>query len=142
MKTGTDSLENFWEVNSSSSFDKLALDTFNLQYKRNTVYRSFCNLINRIPCDVKKVEDIPYLPISFFKSKQVVSFQEKPKGYFSSSKTSGLVPSKHFYRNLEDYTKSFSIGFGNIYGKFSDYVFFSTPSFIHESKRIFIDFYG
>ena len=141
MKTGTASLENFWEVNSSSSFDKLALDTFNLQYKKNTVYRSFCNLINRSPCDVKKVEDIPYLPISFFKSKQVISFQEKPKGYFSSSKTSGLVASKHFYRNLEDYTKSFSTGFGNIYGKFSDYVFLALlPSYMNRkgSSLIFM----
>ena len=83
MITNPPSIENFWEVNSSSSFEKLALDTFNLQYKKNTVYRSFCSLINRSPCDIKKVEDIPHLPISFFKSKKVVSYSKEPIGFFS-----------------------------------------------------------
>ena len=117
MITSSPSIENFWEVNSSSSFEKLALDTFFLQYKKNTVYRSFCSLINRSPCDIKKVEDIPHLPISFFKSKKVVSYSREPIGFFSSSKTSGLVSSKHFYRNLNDYIKSFTKGFENFYGK-------------------------
>tara|TARA_A100001011_G_scaffold100447_1_gene105838 strand:- start:7355 stop:8347 length:993 start_codon:yes stop_codon:yes gene_type:complete len=139
MITNPLSFENFWEVNSSLSFEKLALDIFNLQYKKNTVYRSFCDLINRNPCDVKKVEDIPHLPISFFKSKKVVSFEKEPKGYFSSSKTSGLVPSKHFYRNLEDYTNSFTKGFENFYGKFSNYVFLALlPSYTEQKNSSLI----
>ena len=76
MKTGTASLENFWEVNSSWSFDKLALDTFNLQYKRNTVYRSFCNLINTIKKhDVELVVMAGWMKI--MSSKFVNAFKNK-----------------------------------------------------------------
>ena len=139
MITNPPTIENFWEVNSSSSFEKLALDTFNLQYKKNTVYRSYCSLINRSPCDIKKVEDIPHLPISFFKSKKVVSYNKEPIGFFSSSKTSGLVSSKHFYRNLNDYIKSFTKGFENFYGKFSNYVFLGLlPSYIEQKNSSLI----
>jgi len=139
MITNTPSFEKFWEVNSSSSFEKLALDIFNLQYKKNTIYRSFCSLINISPCDIKKVEDIPHLPISFFKFKKVVSYDKKPTGYFSSSKTSGSIPSKHFYRSLEDYTKSFTKGFENFYGRFSDYVFLALlPSYIRQKNSSLI----
>ena len=139
MINNRSSFENFWEVNSSSSFEKLAFDTFNLQYEKNTVYRSFCSLINISPCDIKKVEDIPHLPISFFKSKKVISFEKEPMDYFSSSKTSGLEPSKHFYRNLEDYTKSFTKGFENFYGKFSNYVFLGLlPSYTERKNSSLI----
>ena len=139
MITNPPSFENFWEVDSSSSFEKLALNLFKFQYKKNTVYRSFCNLINRSPCDIKKVEDIPHLPISFFKSKKVFSNDIEPTGYFSSSKTSGSVPSKHYYRNLEDYIKSFTKGFKNFYGKFSDYVFLALlPSYTKQKNSSLI----
>ena len=139
MNTNPAYFENFWEVNSSSSFEKLALNIFNLQYKKNTVYRSFCNLINRSPCDIKKVEDIPYLPISFFKSKKVFSYEREPTGFFSSSRTSGSIPSKHYYQNLGYYTKSLTRGFENFYGKFSDYVFLALlPSYRNQKNSSLI----
>lgn len=134
-------LGNFWEVDSKSSFKALALATFKLQYQKNSVYRSFCDLINRNPSDVSAIEEIPHLPISFFKSKQVVSFDDELRNYFSSSATTGVVPSKHFYRNLTDYSISFTHGFENIYGKISDYVFLALlPSYMERkgSSLIFM----
>ena len=125
------SCDNFWEIKSKSDFEKSALATFNFQYKNNPVYRSFCDLINKNLCEIKTVEEIPHLPISLFKSRKVVSFQEEPSGYFVSSSTSGLLPSKHFYRNFDDYSKSFAKNFENMYGKFSDYVILALlPSYI------------
>ena len=125
------SCDNFWEIKSKSDFEKHALATFNFQYKNNPVYRSFCDLINKNLCEIKTIEEIPHLPISLFKSRKVVSFQEEPSGYFVSSSTSGLLPSKHFYRNFDDYSKSFSKNFENMYGKFSDYVILALlPSYI------------
>ncbi len=126
-----DNLENFWEINSRSNFDALALKTFAFQYQNNYVYRSFCDLINCNPVDVVKFEDIPYLPISFFKSKRVCSFREDKAKYFSSSATKGESPSKHFYRHLEDYKMSFRKGFEYFYGPVEDYVVLALlPSYL------------
>ena len=89
------SCDNFWEIKSKSDFEKSALATFNFQYKNNPVYRSFCDLINKNLCEIKTVEEIPHLPISLFKSRKVVSFQEEPSGYFVSSSTSDF-----FHQNI------------------------------------------
>ena len=134
-------LKNFWEISSAASFEKLALETFYFQYENNPVYRSFCDLINRNPADIFTVESIPHLPISFFKSRQVVSYSEKPTDFFSSSTTTAIVPSKHYYRGLKDYIKSFTEGFQNLYGTVSDYVILALlPSYLERegSSLIFM----
>ncbi|MEK9602918.1 MAG: acyl transferase [Flavobacteriaceae bacterium] len=130
----TDSLENFWEIKNQSDFDVLALKTFKFQYEKNPVYRSFCDLIHCNPVDVKSVIDIPYLPISFFKSKRVCAFEDPNAHFFSSSSTSGLEPSKHFYRNLNDYQISFRKGFEYFYGNIEDYVILALlPSYLQRN---------
>ena len=68
-----DNLENFWEIGSQPAFEMLALKTFNFQYENNKVYRSFCDLINCNPAEVKAVKDIPYLPISFLNPRRFVA---------------------------------------------------------------------
>ena len=126
-----DHLENFWEIDSRSSFDVLALKTFKFQYEKNAVYRSFCDLINCNPIDVRHVEQIPYLPISFFKSKKVCSFEDDDAQFFSSSTTSGSSPSKHYYRNLNDYQMSFRKSFEHFYGAIEEYVVLALlPSYL------------
>ena len=64
-------LNPFWKIKSKESFERLALDTFEFQYENNTVYRSYCDLINRSPSDMMHSENIPFLPVSFFKSMSV-----------------------------------------------------------------------
>lgn len=114
-------LENFWEIDSQSAFEALALKTFYFQYENNDVYRSFCDLINCHPAEVTAVKDIPHLPISFFKSKKVCCFQATDAPFFSSSNTTGGTPSKHYYRQLEDYQMSFRKGFEYFFGTIEDY---------------------
>ena len=125
-----DNLESFWEINSRSDFNALALKTFAFQYQNNSVYRSFCDLINCNRVEIIKFEDIPHLPICFFKSKRVCSFQDDKAQYFSSSTKRGS-PSKHFYRHLEDYKISFRKGFEYFYGPVEDYVVLALlPSYL------------
>lgn len=114
-------LENFWEIDSQSAFETLALKTFYFQHENNKVYRSFCDLINCHPAEVITVKDIPHLPISFFKTKKVCCFQSNDGPFFRSSSTSGGIPSKHYYRQLEDYQMSFRKGFEYFFGAIEDY---------------------
>ncbi len=124
-------LENFWEIDSQFAFEALALKTFYFQYKKNDVYRSFCDLINCHPAEVSAVEDIPHLPISFFKSKKVCCFPAADASFFSSSTTTGGIPSKHYYRQVEDYQMSFRKGFEYFFGAIEDYTVLALlPSYI------------
>ena len=121
LKNDNGSFGKFWEIDSNDAFDALALNTFYFQYENNDVYRSFCDLINCHPAEVTAVKDIPHLPISFFKSKKVCCFQATDAPFFSSSTTTGGTPSKHYYRQLEDYQMSFRKGFEYFFGTIEDY---------------------
>lgn len=97
------------------------MDVFNFQFEHNAVYRSFCDLLYRHPSDVKQIEEIPFLPIQFFKSHQVLSSNATIQTTFSSSGTVGAITSKHHVTNLSLYEQSFRKGFERTYGNISDY---------------------
>ena len=111
-----------FSIASEEAFNTLALDIFKYQFKNNTVYRSFCDLLYKHPSDVKLVEDIPFLPIQFFKSHRVLSSTAQIKDTFSSSGTTGSITSKHYVTDLSIYEQSFRNGFKKFYGNISDYV--------------------
>ena len=126
-------LENFWEIDSHAAFDALALKTFYFQYENNKVYKSFCDLINYHPSEVKSVKDIPHLPVSFFKMRRVCCFEDVSVPFFSSSTTTGLEPSKHYYRNPKDYQISFRKGFEHFFGNIKNYAVLALlPSYIEK----------
>ena len=117
----SDTKFDFWAIDRAADFEGLALETFRFQYKNNAVYRSFCDLINCNPVDVRATKEIPHLPISFFKTKKVCSFSATAPPFFSSSTTGGGLASKHFYQNLTDYEMSFRKGFEFFYGPIQSY---------------------
>ena len=86
---------------------------FNYQFKNNKVYRSFCDLLYIHPSDVKTLEQIPFLPIQFFKTHNVLSSQNPIQTTFTSSGTTGSTTSKHFVTDLYIYEKSFQKGLSN-----------------------------
>tara|TARA_B100000768_G_C11234261_1_gene356497 strand:+ start:322 stop:1242 length:921 start_codon:yes stop_codon:yes gene_type:complete len=107
------------------------METFHYQYKNNSVYRSYCDLMHFSPSDLKTIKDIPFLPISFFKTHEVKSFNEKETKTFSSSGTSGTQTSKHFIRNISNYQNSFSKAFDLFYKTPNDFVILALlPSYL------------
>ena len=58
-------LHAFDEIISPIQFKQHALDLFKYQYENNTVYRSYCDLINNANSEVTEVHEIPFLPIQF-----------------------------------------------------------------------------
>ena len=63
--------KSIFDINSEVAFTKKALELFKFQFEENPVYRSFCDLLYKHPSDVRKLEDIPFLPIEFFKTYKV-----------------------------------------------------------------------
>ncbi len=103
-------------------FEKKALETFYFQSVHNEIYREFIGYLGIQPKDVKSIEQIPFLPISFFKTHKVTSFKGKEEELFLSSATTGSIQSKHYVKEVELYQKSFRKGFEYFYGNIEDYV--------------------
>jgi len=120
-----------FNISNEAEFEDLALQIFNFQFKNNSVYRSFCDLLFTHPSDIKTISDIPFLPIQFFKTHKVLSSTEPIQTTFSSSGTTGSVSSKHHVTDVEIYKKSFTKGFQQCYGNIEDYVILALlPSYL------------
>ena len=120
-----------FKIKTQTEFEDLALQVFKFQFENNPVYRSFCDLLYKHPSEVKTVKDIPFLPIQFFKTRDILSSSDKIKTTFTSSGTSGSSTSKHHVTNLDIYTKSFKKGFEQFYGKIEEYVILGLlPSYL------------
>lgn len=110
-----------FNIQTPEDFKQVAFSVFRHQFENNKVYRSFCDLLYIHPSDVHTLEDIPFLPIEFFKSKKIISSLEEVQEVFTSSGTTGGVTSKHYVTNIEFYKESYLKGFAHFYGNIEDY---------------------
>lgn len=111
-----------FNISSEKDFTELALQVFKQQFKNNKTYRSFCDLLYVHPSDISTIQEIPFLPIQFFKSRKVLSSKDEVKEVFTSSGTTGSVTSKHFITDIHFYKESYLKGFHHFYGDIEDYV--------------------
>lgn len=111
-----------FNITNNETFEVLAFHTFQHQFENNKTYRSFCDLLYIHPSDIKRIEDIPFLPIEFFKSHTIVSNNNPIQETFTSSGTTGTTPSKHHVTDLKIYEESYLKGFAHFYGNIEDYV--------------------
>lgn len=124
-------IKDIFKISSEDDFNSVALHVFKFQFENNPVYRSFCDLLYKHPSDVKHFEDIPFLPIQFFKSHQVLSSNLPIEATFSSSGTTGSITSKHYVTDLNIYEESFRTSFNQFYGNIEDYVILALlPSYL------------
>ncbi|MDF0715159.1 acyl transferase [Muricauda sp. 334s03] len=106
-----------FNIANAGEFDTVALDVFRFQYENNKVYKGFCGHLKKSPKNVSHHLEIPFLPISFFKTHQVVSSQQEPQTIFTSSGTTQSTTSKHLVPDIKLYEESFLKAFGLFYGK-------------------------
>ncbi|MEG1555223.1 MAG: acyltransferase [Bacteroidales bacterium] len=104
-------------------FIRQAIKLFRFQYCHNKIYWEYCNRLKIKAEKVEKLEEIPFLPISFFKTHQVMTTVFKPEIIFSSSGTTGMISSKHYVKTLKIYEDSFIKGFDFFYGNPDQYAF-------------------
>lgn len=117
------------------AFESYALALFRYQYEHCTVYRDFTDAIGRVPAAVKSSHDIPFLPISFFKTHAVVSGSFTPEVIFESSGTTTTQNSKHLVKDAGLYRQCFLQGFEQFYGAPQDYVFLCLlPSYLERGN--------
>jgi phenylacetate-coenzyme A ligase PaaK-like adenylate-forming protein len=118
-------------ISSQKQFEKIALKVFRFQYENNLVYNEFCKHLDIEKHAVKSLEQIPFLPIQFFKSHTVVSNENPIQEIFSSSGTTGMITSKHLVTDVSLYEESYRKGFAQFYGNIEDYVILALlPSYL------------
>ncbi|RXR20754.1 acyl transferase [Flavobacterium amnicola] len=120
-----------FEIGSKKEFEKITLKVFRFQYDNNLVYQEFCQLLKKDKSNVKRMEDIPFLPIQFFKSHDVLSSTAPIQTTFTSSGTTGMSTSKHHVTDLSFYEESYRLAFRQFYGNIEDYVVLALlPSYL------------
>jgi len=125
------STSDIFQIASKKEFEKTTLKVFRHQYDNNSVYQDFCNLLKKDKTNVKSIQDIPFLPIQFFKSHDVLSSTEPIQTTFTSSGTTGMSTSRHLITDLQYYEESFRLGFSQFYGNIEDYVVLALlPSYL------------
>ncbi|WP_420570685.1 acyl transferase [Kordia sp.] len=111
-----------FNIQDEASFEAVTFQTFQHQFENNRTYRSFCDLLYVHPSEITKIEDIPFLPIQFFKSHEIVSNHHSVQETFTSSGTTGSTPSKHLVTDIAIYEESYRKGFEYFYGNIEEYV--------------------
>lgn len=101
-------LSEILSVNSPEEFEPLALELFRWQAEHCEPYREYLSLIGCEVAEVSRVEDIPHLPIEFFRTRNVWCGEGEPEKVFSSSTTSGGEPSLHPMASLDEYRQTFT----------------------------------
>ncbi|MEX0273520.1 MAG: acyl transferase [Flavobacteriaceae bacterium] len=123
-----------FDIADPSEFSEMALDIFAHQCKGNAVYGAFCKHLGKSPQNVANLEDIPFLPIEFFKSKTIVTGSGRPQVTFTSSGTTGHQTSQHHVTDPTLYKTSFSKGFERFYGPVTNYCILALlPSYLERS---------
>ncbi len=110
-------------IKSEEDFNSLCLEVFEFQYKNNIVYKEYVDKIGLNISKIKTVEDIPFLPIEFFKTHKVIHKDYDETITFLSSGTTNFNRSKHFVANEDIYKKSFVKAFEQFYNSVEDYCF-------------------
>jgi phenylacetate-coenzyme A ligase PaaK-like adenylate-forming protein len=106
---------------SPDNFEERALALFHHQYQNVSVYRSYADLVHRN--HPKTLNEIPFLPISFFKTARIIDQESLNIDlHFQSSGTGNSGRSQHFVKDKQWYDDSFSSGFTHFFGPVEEYV--------------------
>ncbi|WP_420604340.1 acyl transferase [Flagellimonas sp.] len=124
-------IQHIFSIATPTEFELLALKVFGFQFKNNPVYQTFCKHLGKSPSNVLHVDEIPFLPIEFFKTHKIVSSPKKPDAIFESSGTTAGNTSKHHVTDIELYRQSYNKGFASFYGPIEEYcVLALLPSYL------------
>ncbi|MBN2745132.1 MAG: acyltransferase [Bacteroidales bacterium] len=120
----------------NDSFDEeFAMQIFHYQFYNNKIYQEFCNYLHRNPSSVKAIEEIPFLPISLFKTHKIITGNPTIAHTFLSSATTGMERSKHFLADEELYKLNAVKTFERFYGSLNEFVILALlPSYLEQGN--------
>jgi len=130
----TDTRKKIFNV-SPQGFNDLAIAVFRFQYANNTFYREYCDSIGTEAPAVLQLQQVPFLPIQFFKSREIKTTAFDPELIFESSGSTGSVNSRHFIKDSGIYEESFLKAFDIFYGNPANYCIIGLlPSYLERQN--------
>lgn len=127
-------IKELFSIQSESAFQDIALEIFKLQAKECEVYNQYLHFLKVQPDQIKSISKIPFLPIEFFKTHQIVSNGDITEQVFSSSGTTGSQTSKHYVSDVSIYEESFRKCFELFYGNTKDIALLALlPSYLERT---------
>jgi hypothetical protein len=122
-----------YQVN-DSSFPDIALEIFRYQAENNPVYSDFIKHLRIDSAKISRIEDIPFLPVSFFKTYAIKTGTWDPQAIFLSSGTTGTAESRHYIPDLPYYLEHARTCFEYYFGPVTDYHFLALlPSYLERT---------
>jgi phenylacetate-coenzyme A ligase PaaK-like adenylate-forming protein len=123
--------EKIFSLTSEDEFLEAALELFHFQSAGNRIYKQYLDILGFDPGKVKNLADIIFLPVSFFKTRRIITGSSNEKIVFRSSGTAGDQPSRHYVPDPGIYEKSFLKCFEIFYGSPSKYCILALlPSYL------------
>jgi len=96
--------ERIFSIENEADFEKIALEVFHFQKDKCSIYKDFISTLGITA--PKNISEIPFLPISFFKTHRVSCSQYEDL-LFKSSGTTGTERSEHSVMSKDVYERSF-----------------------------------
>ena len=125
-------IERIFSIKSQEEFTSVALDIYQFQKENCKIYGSFVDSLNWP--EPETLEQIPFLPIEFFKTHKVIVHDKSPEVIFKSSGTGGNR-STHLVADSSIYKKSFNQTFLDLVGDPKDMLILALlPNYIEQGE--------
>ncbi|MDR2410886.1 MAG: acyltransferase [Bacteroidales bacterium] len=127
--------QQIFSIQNDDDFLSIALSVFRYQYDNCLIYRCYADMLH---CDVNKIEhweQIPFLPIEFFKTQQIIANGYSPQLQFTSSGTTGKQTSTHYVADKTLYEESFLRSFEYFVGQPEEFIILALlPSYLERDN--------
>ncbi|MCT1532511.1 acyl transferase [Sphingobacterium daejeonense] len=126
--------QKIFNIKTETEFNEIAIDIFRYQATNNPVYKQYIDILKVDQSQIKSYREIPFLPIQFFKSQDIITDGKSPDITFSSSGTTGMITSQHHVADVNLYIESFRKAFELFYGNVEDMAIVALlPSYLERS---------
>lgn len=122
-------------LGANQDFSALALAIFRRQGIQNPVYEAYLGHLKIDHEKITTLRDIPFLPISFFKSHAIKTGEFAEAFIFESSGTTASTNSRHYIKHISSYLVNAENNFREAYGDPSGYCFLALlPSYLERGN--------
>ena len=135
-------LNNIFNIRTEKEFEEFALHIFKYQTSNNIIYSQYLKALKTDTDRVTEIAQIPFMPIEFFKTHQVITnaaTETQNLKIFTSSGTTGAIQSKHCVSDISIYEKSYLSAFNLFYGNIEDHCILALlPSYLERNDSSLI----
>jgi phenylacetate-coenzyme A ligase PaaK-like adenylate-forming protein len=118
-----------------ATFENIALPVFRYQALHNPIYRQYIEARRINPEKITVIEEIPFLPIEFFKTRAVKTGNWNEEALFASSGTTGTAVSSHYIQDVSFYLNNARKCFEHFFGPLNGYHFLALlPSYLERKN--------